>query len=89
LPRETICAAPGKSIHSGQHDSPNHLSRHSGAVAANIGKDSILGRDAMIEEAKEHFAAGLLALSWDTPSVPSRTNPSSQAPAGRAACRRN
>jgi mannan endo-1,4-beta-mannosidase len=74
---KTICAVSGKFILSGQHNFPNHLSRHNDAVAAGAGKypciwgsdfgftggddrDSILGREAMIEEAGKQFAAGHL-----------------------------
>lgn len=79
---KTICALSGKFLLSGQHNFPNHLSRHSDATAANAGrypyiwgsdfgftggddKDSILGREAMIEEAKKQFAAGsIITLMW-------------------------
>lgn len=79
---KTICAVSGKFILSGQHNFPNHLSQHSDATAANVGKypyiwgsdfgftgggdkDSILGRDAMIEEARKQFAAGsIITLMW-------------------------
>jgi mannan endo-1,4-beta-mannosidase len=79
---QTICAVSGKFILSGQHNFPNHLSRHSentAKVAARYpylwgsdfgftggdDKDSIDGRDAMIEEAKRQYAAGsIITLMW-------------------------
>ena len=69
-----ICTLSGSAILSGQHNFPNHLSRHSDHAFevtgkypliwgsdfgfAAEGKDAITGRDAMIEEAKRQFAAG-------------------------------
>jgi mannan endo-1,4-beta-mannosidase len=79
---KTICAVSGKFILSGQHNFPNHLSRHSDNTAQVAGKypyiwgsdfgftggddkDSITGRDAMIEEAKRQYAAGsIVTLMW-------------------------
>jgi len=79
---KTICAVTGKFILSGQHNFPNHLSRHSDNTAQVAGKypyiwgsdfgftggddkDSITGRDAMIEEAKRQYAAGsIVTLMW-------------------------
>jgi mannan endo-1,4-beta-mannosidase len=79
---KTICAVSGKSILSGQHNFPNHLSQHSDNTAKFAGKypyiwgsdfgftggddkDSILGRPAMIEEAKRQYSGGsIITLMW-------------------------
>lgn len=71
---EMLCAVSGNAILSGQHNYPNHLSQHSDATAAAVGKypavwgsdfgfaaegkDAITGRDAMIAEAQRQYKAG-------------------------------
>ncbi len=78
---KTICAVSGKYILSGQHNFPNDRSKWSDHAAEVLGKypyvwgsdfgftasgkDSITGRDAMIEEAKRQYAAGsIITLMW-------------------------